>query len=76
MTPFEAGYSRAPLSLLDYVEGTTSSASVDKLLSNRIDIMNHLKENLLCTQTRKSNKVNISRTDVSFNVDNWALLQL
>lgn len=44
ITPFEASYSSALPSLLDYVEGTTSFASVDQLLSNRIDIMTTSKK--------------------------------
>nr|GEW68214.1 hypothetical protein [Tanacetum cinerariifolium] len=68
MTPFEAVYGRSPPSLLDYVLGYSSVASVEDLLQQCFSILLKLKENLLRAQNRMRNQENFKRIDVSFAV--------
>ena len=75
-TPFEAVYGRPPPSLLDYVSGTSSVASVDEVLTDRTKMLATIKENLLRAQLRMRNQTNARRTDIEFAVHDWVFIKL
>lgn len=76
MTPFEAVFGRAPLSLIDCLGDYVMVDVVDNLLKDRTLILETLKANLWKAQTRMCNKANAHRTDVSFQMDDWVFLKL
>ena len=76
MTPFEAVYGCSPPSLLDYLAGHSSIASLDDLLQSRTHILATLKFNLQRAQNRMQVQANSHRTDVNFDVHDWVFLKL
>lgn len=50
MTPFEAVFGRSPPSLVDYITGDSTMASVDELLADQVTILQDLKNNSLRAQ--------------------------
>lgn len=75
-TPFEAVYGVPPPSLLRYVPGTTSVASVDTYLRDRDVILRDLRAHLLQARDRMVSLANLHRRDVQFEVGDYVYLKL
>ncbi|CAM8965589.1 unnamed protein product [Rhodiola kirilowii] len=76
MTPYKVVYGRPSPALLDYEPGSSTVAVVHEMLSTRIEMLQHLRANLLRAQQRMAQQANLHRTDVEFAVNDWVLLRL
>lgn len=76
MTPYEAIFGQAPLTLLDYMVDSTSIAAVDDLLSDWSAILCTLKDNLQRAQVSMKNQTDFKHINVFFEVIDWVFLQL
>lgn len=76
MKPDEAAFGKPPLSLLDYVIGSTTVTFVEELLKAMLHVLCTYKLNLERAKTRMHNMANAKHTDVVFNDGNWVFVKL
>ncbi|XP_026384279.1 uncharacterized protein LOC113279843 [Papaver somniferum] len=76
MAPYEALYSRSPLTILSYLPGSTSVHDVDLNLQARDHTLKLLKTQLLEAQTRMKKYADSHRTERSFQINDWVYLRL
>ncbi|CAM8878468.1 unnamed protein product [Rhodiola kirilowii] len=76
LTPFEAVYGQAPITLREYTPGMSAVASVDLLLTQRSQLMTQLRDNLIRARHRMIQQANKHRRDVEFQVGDWVFVKL
>ncbi|WVZ11913.1 hypothetical protein V8G54_016443 [Vigna mungo] len=76
LTPFEVVYGKPPPSIPTYIEGISSNAGCDSLLTSREEIFALLKANLLKAQIRMKKLADSKRRDLKFEVGSWVYLKL
>lgn len=76
MTPFEALYSRPPPSLLVYVPGTSKIQALNKIVTQKIEILKLLKYNLNRARNRMVQQANLKRSNKSFTEGQWVYHKL
>lgn len=76
MSPFEVLYGRPPLTLKDYITGSTAVASLDETLARRRDLLQTVRRNLVQAQIRMRSQANSHRQDRIFKEGDWVLLKL
>ncbi|WVY98895.1 hypothetical protein V8G54_031046 [Vigna mungo] len=76
VTPFEVVYGKPPPSLPSYIEGTSSNAGCDVVLSSREEILSLLRRNLLKAQSRMKKQTDSKRREVLFEEGTWVYLKL
>ncbi|WVY93545.1 hypothetical protein V8G54_032633 [Vigna mungo] len=76
LTPFEVVYGKPPPSIPTYIEGTSSNAGCDSVLTSREEIFALLKANLLKAQIRMKKLADSKRRDLKFEVGSWVYLKL
>ncbi|KAL7116726.1 hypothetical protein ACP275_03G022800 [Erythranthe tilingii] len=76
MTPFQVVYGIHPLSLLDYVPGTSKVQAVDEYLRDRDAILRELRHNLIIVRNRMKCKTHQNCREVSFNVGDYVYIKL
>ncbi|WVZ00696.1 hypothetical protein V8G54_026765 [Vigna mungo] len=76
VTPFEVVYGKSPSSLPSYIEGTSSNAGCDVVLSSREEILSLLRRNLLKAQSRMKKQADSKRREVVFEEGTWVYLKL
>lgn len=76
ISPFEATYSKPPLSLPQYLQGSTSIEAVDSLLSTRAHIHASLQCRLAKAQMAMKKIVDGHCRDVSYSTGDWVFVRL
>ncbi|CAM8990808.1 unnamed protein product [Rhodiola kirilowii] len=76
LTPFEAVYGHAPLTLKDYSPGSSPVAAIDQLLTTRTHLISQLKDNLARARLRMTQQANKHRKDVEFKEGDWVYVKL
>ncbi|XP_058788145.1 uncharacterized protein LOC131662390 [Vicia villosa] len=76
MTPFEALYGRPPPTLLDYTTGNSENVLVDKVLTDRQEILDSLKKNLTRSREKMREQANKKRITCTFAAGDLVLLRL
>ncbi|WVZ14092.1 hypothetical protein V8G54_011658 [Vigna mungo] len=71
VTPFEVVYGKPPPSLPSYIEGTSSNAGCDIVLSSREEILSFLRRNYLKAQSRMKKQADSKRREVVFEEGTW-----
>jgi hypothetical protein len=76
MTPFEALYGRKPPALTSYNRGDTKIHTLDEILTQKLQILQSLKQNLNRARNRMIQQANLHRKDKVFEVGQWVYLKL
>ncbi|WVZ16528.1 hypothetical protein V8G54_009510 [Vigna mungo] len=76
VTPFEVVYGKPLPSLPSYIEGTSSNAGCNAVLSSREEILSLLRRNLLKAQSRMKKQADSKRREVVFEEGTWVYLKL
>ncbi|VFR00855.1 unnamed protein product [Cuscuta campestris] len=76
MTPFEALYGRPPLTFVPYTPGESKVLEVDKVLTERDQLIRRLREHLGGAQQRMATAANRHRREMEFSVGDLVLLKL
>ncbi|XP_077215806.1 uncharacterized protein LOC143850439 [Tasmannia lanceolata] len=76
MTPFEAGFTKKPPTILRYEQGTSHLEALDQELLQRDNILQQFKTNLHQAQLRMQNQANKNQREKHFDVGDYVLVRL
>nr|GEW36501.1 Ty3/gypsy retrotransposon protein [Tanacetum cinerariifolium] len=76
MSPFQALYVRLPLAMIPYPPGSSKVVAFDEVLSERDELLQQLRHNLLDTKNCMEMKANSSRRDVEFKQEDLVFVKL
>jgi len=76
MSPFQVTYGKEPLSIPQYMVGSSLVEAVDSLLSTRQDMLITLRKKLQKVQNQMKAVANGKRWEVEYQVDDWVYVRL
>ena len=76
MSPFKAVYGHDPPSILDYIPTTATIEVGDQLLTQRQDLLQQLKDNLVKAQKRMKEVADRHHRDLQFHGGDLVLVKL
>ncbi|RZC09387.1 Chloride channel protein CLC-d [Glycine soja] len=75
-SPYEITFGRKPLSIPDYVTGSSKVAAVEDLLSEREATFQIIKKKLVKAQERMKHYADQHRRDIQYAIGDWVLVKL